>query len=139
MAQVRHPNVVTVFDVGVDQDVIFVAMELVGGPTLRAAMASAPTVAQRLEWLAQVAAGLAAVHAAGLLHRDVKPDNIFVEPTASGPRVVIGDFGLAVGDDAVANDDARRISTTSIATRGAGTPAYMAPELTPSYSWRVQA
>ncbi len=128
MAQVRHPNVVTVFDVGIDQDVIFVAMELVGGPTLRAAMASSPTVAQRLEWLAQVAAGLAAVHAAGLLHRDVKPDNIFIESTASGPRVVIGDFGLAVGDDAVDNDEARRISTTSIATRGAGTPAYMAPE-----------
>jgi hypothetical protein len=126
MAQVRHPSVVTVFEVGEDNDVIFIAMEQIGGRTLRAAMADRPSAPVVEAWLQQIAGGLAAVHRAGLVHRDVKPDNIFVEAGPGVPRVVIGDFGLAVGDDSATS--ALRRSSAAIGTRGAGTPAYMAPE-----------
>ena len=121
MAQIRHANVVTVYDVGRDQDVIYVAMERVAGPSLRAAMVGASR-AQRLGWLRQVAEGLAAVHAAGLVHRDLKPDNIFVE----GDRAMLGDFGLATALD---RDDARGLDAPGArGTERGGPPAYMAPE-----------
>lgn len=123
MAQVRHANVVTVYDVGRDQDVIYVAMERVAGPSLRAAMAAGASSAQRERWLRQVVHGLAAVHAAGLVHRDVKPDNIFVE----GDRAMLGDFGLATALDLDRDRDAID-ATVARGTEGAGTPAYMAPE-----------
>ena len=126
MAQVRHRNVVTVFEVGQDGDVIFIAMERIEGETLRAAMRRRPSVATVEGWLAQAAAGLAAVHRAGLMHRDIKPDNIFIEPGADEPRVVIGDFGLAIGE--ASDVSGLRISSAAIGTRSAGTPAYMAPE-----------
>ncbi len=126
MAQVRHRNVVTVFEVGQDDDVIFIAMERIEGETLRAAMCRRPPIATVEGWLAQAAAGLAAVHRAGLMHRDIKPDNIFIEPGADEPRVVIGDFGLAIGE--ASDVSGLRISSAAVGTRGAGTPAYMAPE-----------
>lgn len=126
MAQVRHTNVVTVHEVDRDQDVIFVAMELIRGSTLRATLASArPPTDVVLDWLLQIAHGLAAIHAAGLIHRDLKPDNIFVEPTASGHRVVVGDLGLA---GASTSEEAGSPTQTTSATSHAGTPAYMAPE-----------
>ncbi|HLL25733.1 MAG TPA: serine/threonine-protein kinase, partial [Kofleriaceae bacterium] len=103
MARVRHPNVVTVYDVGQDQDVVFVAMEQVRGTTLRARLddRSLP-LALRLDWLVQIAHALGAIHAAGLVHRDLKPDNVFVESVTDhgrgSDRVVIGDFGLAAAE-----------------------------------------
>ncbi|MEZ4401408.1 MAG: serine/threonine-protein kinase [Kofleriaceae bacterium] len=125
MAQVRHPNVVTVYEVGQDCDVIFVAMERVTGPTLRAAVAAAPPAARVVGWLRQVAQGLAAVHAAGLTHRDIKPDNIFVEDD----RAVVGDFGLATEATDPGPITAGAPHGAAMGTRRAGTPAYMAPEL----------
>ncbi|MGN6104742.1 MAG: protein kinase domain-containing protein [Kofleriaceae bacterium] len=126
MAQVRHAHVVMVHQVDRDQDVIFVAMELIRGPTLRAALTTArPPIDVVLDWLLQIANGLDAIHAAGLVHRDLKPDNIFVEPTASGHRVVVGDFGLA---GASSSDDGDDPQAATSATSHAGTPAYMAPE-----------
>jgi serine/threonine-protein kinase len=122
MAQIRHRNVVTVHELGRDADLSFVVMERIAGPTLRWALASPPPVDVRLAWLAQIADGLGAIHAAGLVHRDLKPDNIFLERDAGGgERVVIGDLGLAAGDVTAGGADLR-------ATRASGTPAYMAPE-----------
>ena len=129
MAQVRHPNVVTVYEVGQDQDVIFVAMELVRGPTLRAILADGPPIVQRLDWLRQIGHALAAIHLAGLIHRDLKPDNVFLEESsddARSHRVVIGDFGLAAADEGAR--DREGIGALATGTRSAGTPAYMAPE-----------
>jgi hypothetical protein len=125
MAQVRHPSVVTVYEVGQDADVIFIAMERITGPTLRTALAATPppAPAQVQSWLAQIAQALVAVHGAGLIHRDLKPDNVFVE----GPRAVVGDFGLAASLASV-ELPAGRASAPAFGTRLAGTPAYMAPE-----------
>jgi tetratricopeptide (TPR) repeat protein len=133
MARVRHPNVVNVYEVGQDQDVVFIAMEQVRGTTLRARITGDQVpVRVRLEWLAQVARALDAIHAAGLIHRDLKPDNVFVEDVAgsehgsSADRVVIGDFGLAAADTRVS--DRHHPGDLATGTRSAGTPAYMPPE-----------
>ncbi len=128
MAKLAHPNVVAVFEVGELEGRPFVAMEYVPGATLRAWLEAEPRARREiLDALTAAADGLAAAHDSGLVHRDVKPDNIFV---GSDRRVRIGDFGLAQ----LAND-ARTGSALAGATGDhtmtgsvLGTPAYMAPE-----------
>jgi len=122
----NHPNIVVVHDIGCDHGIYWIASELVRGDTLRRAMESGPVPAIRaLEIAEQVASGLEAAHAAGLVHRDLKPDNIMV--TRDG-QVKILDFGLAKISSAEAR--AARQSTVTISEAGVvvGTPAYMAPE-----------
>ena len=132
MAQLAHPNVVTVFDVGSVGERVFLAMELVEGVTL-ARWLRAVRRGRREIIAAFLAAGngLAAAHAAGLIHRDFKPDNVLV---GNDGRICVTDFGLARGPigeplDAVRSGAAppgRGINTTR--TGLAGTLAYMAPE-----------
>jgi tetratricopeptide (TPR) repeat protein len=133
MARLDHPNVITVYDVGVAGDQAYIAMELVVGGTLR------PWIeAQRRPWrevVARFAAagrGLAAAHAAGIVHRDFKPDNVLVS-TSGAVRVT--DFGLARTADAggtavdVAGSSSGLLDAALTATGAVlGTPAYMAPE-----------
>ncbi|MEM6996115.1 MAG: serine/threonine-protein kinase, partial [Myxococcota bacterium] len=147
MAKLSHPNVVTVHEVGTHEGHVFLAMQHVGGGTLRQwCEALPPGPAARFETaltlLRQAAEGLAAAHDVGLVHRDVKPHNILLEtdPRAAGVglRARVGDFGLAryhgtatppaTGSDAttVRADDAGTTQPTS--SRVAGTPSYMAPE-----------
>jgi eukaryotic-like serine/threonine-protein kinase len=93
LARLAHPNVVGVHDVGVHEDRIFLAMELVEGTTLDVELAARPRSWRALLALfVQAGRGLAAVHDKGLIHRDVKPSNIFVDGEG---RARIGDFGLA--------------------------------------------
>jgi hypothetical protein len=140
MAKLAHPNVVTVFEIGSVDDRMYVAMEYVRGETLRGWLASGTrTWRQILELLVQAGGGLAAAHAAGLVHRDFKPENVLVGEDGR-PRV--SDFGLArvgAGRDskpAGAFDPAGRSEFAplhfgdSMTQTGAilGTPAYMAPE-----------
>jgi len=126
MARLAHPNVVTVHEAGTVDDHVFVAMELVTGRTLRAWARDAPDAPAVCDVMLQVGRGLAAAHAAGLVHRDVKPENVIV---GDDGRVRIGDFGLALGGAA---DGESGAITELLRTRTgavAGTPAYMAPEV----------
>ncbi|WAS92462.1 serine/threonine-protein kinase [Nannocystis punicea] len=133
MARLQHPNVLAVFDAGVHAGQVWIAMEYEGGGTLADWLRAAPRRWQEVvEVLAQAGRGLAAAHAAGLVHRDFKPANILV----GGGRIRISDFGLArLGEDAPAEvertADERAAALAEPMTRtGAvlGTPAYMAPE-----------
>jgi serine/threonine-protein kinase len=117
--RVSHPNVCRVHDLGVSDDLVFVTMELVRGHTLRERLAESHagrtepfSLAQITDIVVQLGAALSAAHRAGVIHRDVKPDNVIL---ASG-RAVLTDFGVA----SLTVDRARSI---------VGTPAYLAPEV----------
>ncbi|MEM9459074.1 MAG: tetratricopeptide repeat protein [Myxococcota bacterium] len=129
LATVAHPNVVDVFEVGTWRTDVFLAMEHVDGTSLRQWLeASAREPAQIVEIFAQVAQGLGAIHRAGLVHRDVKPDNAMVD--AEG-RARVVDLGLArAPPGGEPTDPVTNGSTQSSTVPGstAGTPAYMAPE-----------
>ena len=131
LARLSHPNVVTVHDVGAFGDGIFVAMELVEGGTLASFLHEARRpVRQIVDVFCQAGEGLAAAHAAGIVHRDFKPANVML---GRDGRARVGDFGLARAAEGAppALPDAGMDERATAATRtGAlvGTPAYMAPE-----------
>jgi len=133
MAKLSHPEVITVHDVGSHGDQLFVAMELVRGGTLRTWLAKGGhSQAEVLEVFRSAGRGLAAAHAAGLVHRDFKPDNVLI---GDDGRVRVTDFGLArsledregetPGVPDSANAGASRLTRTGVMV---GTPAYMSPE-----------
>ncbi len=138
MAQLSHPNVISVFDVGTVDDDIYVAMEYVAGRDLRSWLTVEPrSWDQVLPLFVDAARGLAAAHEAGMVHRDFKPDNVLI---GDAGRVRVIDFGLARqvdtapvggGRAARSRNPHRDLATSASTTRtGAvmGTPAYMAPE-----------
>jgi tetratricopeptide (TPR) repeat protein len=118
LARLSHPNVVGVYDVGEHDGELFVATELVDGMTLSDWQVG-KSVEQIVDAWIQVARGLAAAHEVGVVHRDVKPSNIFV---GRDGRIRVGDFGIAY---AGAPADVTSSEQTAVV---AGTPAYMAPE-----------
>jgi predicted Ser/Thr protein kinase len=130
MAKLAHPNVVAVHDVGTFEDRVFVAMEYIEGDTLQF-WVDGKTPRQIVDAYIEAGRGLAAAHAAGLVHRDFKPENALV---GRDGRVRVGDFGLARTIDRrlVSKDPYKRPVATGIAlTRTGlvmGTPLYMAPE-----------
>lgn len=117
--RVTHKNVARVFDIGEHGPDKFLTMEYVEGESLStfAARQGAMPIARVVEIGTAVCAGLSAAHAAGVIHRDLKPDNVLI---AKDGRVVITDFGIA---RAHVDEGARTQVGTAI-----GTPAYMAPE-----------
>ena len=127
LARLSHPNVCHVYDVGSEGDEVWVAMELIDGVSLRDWAAAHPRKA--MDVLLGAAEGIAAAHAAGLVHRDVKPENVLV--TRDG-RAIVTDFGLA-RSDVIVNPNAETVTGASdpkLTATGAivGTPAYLAPE-----------
>ena len=125
-AALRHANIVEIFDAGFDAGRTYVAMEYIDGKPLRAYVGDEGVpLAKRKRWVLQIGAALAAAHRAGLVHRDVKPENVLVD--AEGDARVL-DFGLAkrvVHDTSAPTADA---SPQTIAGRVVGTVSYMAPE-----------
>ena len=140
MARLRHPNVVSVHDVGSYGERVFIAMEFVEGSTLKSWLRSHPrTRKEVLAVFVQAGRGLQAAHDAGLVHRDFKPDNVLVS-TAGQAQVL--DFGLAKSTEDGAESPgqtsrgelelASSLNSLSreLTQQGAvmGTPAYMSPE-----------
>lgn len=123
-ARLNHPHVVGVYDQGDDDGTVFLAMEYVPGHTLRDVIRKESPMAplRALALLEPVVSALAAAHRAGLIHRDVKPENVLIADEAHGGGVKVADFGLA---KAVSAD------TQHTATGGVliGTVSYLAPEL----------
>jgi tetratricopeptide (TPR) repeat protein len=133
IARIAHPNVVSVFDVGELDGAVFIAMEHVDGQTLGKWLRQQPrTLPQILGAFRQAGRGLAAAHAADLVHRDFKPDNVLV---GHDGRVRVVDFGLARGRGSAESVGAvDRLSSSNLhealteAGTVMGTPAYMSPE-----------
>ncbi|MGL6095985.1 MAG: serine/threonine-protein kinase, partial [Fimbriiglobus sp.] len=118
-AAVVHDNVVTVYEIGAVGDVLYLSMEYLTGATLETyAGGRALPIAEVLRYAREIAAGLAAAHAVGLIHRDLKPGNVWLD--ARTGRVRLLDFGLAL-----LRIDAARLTADGVAV---GTPSYMSPE-----------
>jgi len=134
LAQLSHPNVVAVHDVGAHGKDVFVAMEFVSGTTLRKWLETKPRTPREILGVFRAAgAGLAAAHRLGIVHRDFKPENVMV---ADDGRVRVLDFGLARAETRATTRPslpalANAMAVDSELTRHGtimGTPAYMAPE-----------
>ena len=132
LAAHQHPNIVTVYDAGVADGRVFIATELVAGRNAAAWVEQEdPELEQLIDVYLQAARGLAAAHAAGRIHRDIKPDNILV---GDDGRVRVADFGLATGGRqavrSLAGEPGDAELEVSLTVTGAllGTPLYMAPE-----------
>lgn len=131
LARLAHPNVVSIYDVGTHDDEVYLAMELIDGGSFASWLSERPRPWRAIvRVLLQAAEGLAVAHAAGLIHRDIKPHNVMV--TTDG-RAKVVDFGLAHSAGAVRStspDDIDDIAVRLTATGSiVGTPAYSAPEV----------
>ncbi|MGE3769062.1 MAG: serine/threonine-protein kinase, partial [Kofleriaceae bacterium] len=145
MARITHPNVITVFEVGSDDGVVFLAQELLDGGTLADWLEKPRPQAAIVDKFVAAGRGLAAAHAVGLVHRDFKPDNVLL---GKDGRVRVADFGLArevggmdaallatapgggppAADEPPETDSgalARNLTRTGVVM---GTPMFMAPE-----------
>jgi serine/threonine-protein kinase len=122
-----HPNLVEAVEVFVEHDSLFLVMERVDGHTLSKALAQGPLPARRALVIArQLLDGVGHAHAQGVVHRDLKPDNVMLIDMGGWERAKIVDFGLVklIGDAEAAMGGAK-LTTTGIVF---GTPAYMSPE-----------
>ena len=125
--EVTHPNLCPIHTIFHCDDpppgYLFLTMKLLPGQTLSARLREPPlmTKEEGLAVLRQTSLGIAAIHAAGIIHRDIKPNNIMVDGSGAGLRLWITDFGLARAYETE--------STVSLIGAVAGTPGYIAPEL----------
>jgi len=122
-----HPNIVTVYESGNSPAGLFIAMEWIEGSTFRAIMDAGPVeIAQAIDWGGQAARALSAAHSAGILHRDVKPENIMLRKDGV---VKILDFGLARYGGAVGPEPNSMGASGTISGTLSGTLLYMPPEI----------
>ncbi|MBL8217606.1 MAG: protein kinase [Bryobacterales bacterium] len=126
-SMLNHPQIVSIFDAGVERDYHYIAMEFVEGRTLRDVVhskTSLPDVPTALDWIGQTASALSAAHEAGIVHRDIKPENIMVRPDG---LIKVLDFGLAKLRESHAGDAPGSSLQTRIGNI-AGTLQYLSPE-----------
>ncbi|MBE7453259.1 MAG: serine/threonine protein kinase [Kofleriaceae bacterium] len=128
MAKLEHPNVLPIYDVGATDDGIYFVMPLVAGGTLHDWIHARPRPWREvLTRFLAAGRGLAAAHAAGLVHRDFKPRNVLLD----GDDVLVADFGLTAAADGAApaaDSGGPTEGSAGLPSTIAGTPAYMAPE-----------
>ena len=126
IASLNHPNIVTVYSVEQDGDVLFLTMELVEGQTLAQVIPQGVPLARLLQLAIPLADAVSAAHEQGVVHRDLKPLNVMVTPEG---RVKVLDFGLAKVKE-TADAGAAGLSTRELTEDGriVGTVAYMSPE-----------
>src|SRR5437867_11782699 len=125
--QLNHPNILAVYDVGIHAGTPYIVSELLEGKSLRSRLHEGPLPSRKaVDYARQIAEGLAAAHDKNIVHRDVKPDNLFI--THNG-RIKILDFGIAKlarpGDDAAGHV---AVPTETAAGLMVGTAGYMSPE-----------
>ena len=124
----NHPNIIVLHDIGSDGAIVYIAMELVEGVTLRELLAGGPLPVRRLLDVAeQIAAGLAAAHERGIVHRDLKPENVMI--SRDGFAKIL-DFGLAKLIEAADGESSESETLASVTRPGMvmGTAGYMSPE-----------
>ena len=126
----NHPNIVTIYDIGAANEILYIVMELIEGRTLRDVLAAGPLpTPELLAFAMQIGDALAAAHAKGIAHRDVKPANIMITPDA---RAKILDFGLAklIQPLSVIAQSQDTVTQRTLTRPGTlmGTFGYMAPE-----------
>ncbi|HUK36613.1 MAG TPA: serine/threonine-protein kinase, partial [Vicinamibacterales bacterium] len=123
----NHPNIVTIHDVGeTDEGHHYIVQEFIDGRTLRSLLVDAVTTATVVDIGRQVARALSAAHAAGIVHRDVKPENIMVRGDG---YVKVLDFGLARIDTSNASDETTRTNFDTAVGTVMGTTCYLSPEV----------
>lgn len=118
MARLNHPRIVSIYDVGEDQSISFIVMELIHGKTLAACQSGELQYKQALSYIHEVLEALDYANAQGVIHRDIKPSNVMT--VESGRHVKLTDFGLA--------RRATEVTQTTRAGQIVGTISYLAPE-----------
>ncbi|MCC6487099.1 MAG: protein kinase, partial [Candidatus Hydrogenedentes bacterium] len=116
-ARISHPNIISIYDISASVGKAYIAMEYVDGPSLHKLLGQRGKMKPReaVNVVVQACGALAAIHDEGIIHRDIKPDNILI---AKGGLVKLTDFGLAKAEDS-------RMTRTGVVM---GTPSYMSPE-----------
>jgi tetratricopeptide (TPR) repeat protein len=116
-AKISHPNIISIYDISASEGKAYIAMEYIEGPSLHKLVGQRGKLKPReaVNLIVQTCGALAAIHEAGIVHRDIKPDNILI---AKGGLVKLTDFGLAKAEDS-------RMTRTGVVM---GTPSYMSPE-----------
>jgi serine/threonine protein kinase len=122
-ARIENEHVVRVLDVSKLDGLPYIVMELVTGVSLASEMGQPWPPAKAAAYAVQVLEGLEAVHTLGIVHRDVKPENVLVVATPRGPILKLIDFGIA--KDSITREAIKRLTHAGLML---GTPAYMAPE-----------
>lgn len=122
LSRLSHPNIVRTMGAGLSDSFHYLAMELIDGLTLSERMKQSPALSRQeaIALIRDIAAGLDAAHAAGVIHRDVKPSNVLLRPTVEGVQAVLTDFGIAK----LAQDATSSLARSNLV----GTLDYIAPE-----------